>query len=262
VAHVTCAPGVAAFSLASDRAFPRHAHDQFGIGVIAEGAHRSWSGRGEVEARAGEVITVNPGEMHDGAPLAGAARRWRMLYVDPAIVSATCGAMCGGGPAEFARPAAAAPRVAACFAEAFAQATAPGSGSLATEEAVTRLILAALADLGPAPPRPVAAVPVIARAKTRLDDVPAEAITLAELAALCGLTIPQLLRGFSRTLGITPHAYQMQRRVRLAQAEIARGVTLAEAAAAAGFADQSHMTRAFSRQLALPPGRYRAALRG
>ncbi len=33
--------GVEAFVLLSDRSFPRHAHDQFGIGVLHSGAHRS-----------------------------------------------------------------------------------------------------------------------------------------------------------------------------------------------------------------------------
>ena len=32
--------------LVSARAFPRHAHDQFGLGVVISGAQRSWSGRG------------------------------------------------------------------------------------------------------------------------------------------------------------------------------------------------------------------------
>jgi AraC-like DNA-binding protein len=258
VAHATCAAGLSAMSLASDRAFPRHAHDQYGIGVIEHGAHRSWSGRGQVEARAGEVITVNPGEVHDGAPLAGTSRRWRMLYLDPRLVSAAW----DGGPAEFARPAAAAPRTAACFAHAFAMATTPAAESLAVEEAVARLLVVALSELGDAGPRRAGPPPPIARARARLDEAPAETVTLAALAALSGVTVPQLLRGFSRTLGMTPHAYLMQRRVRFAQAEIARGVPLAEAAASAGFADQSHMTRAFTRQLGLPPGRFRAALRG
>ncbi len=30
---------------------------------------------------------VNPGEMHDGTPVGGAARGWRILYLDPALVA-------------------------------------------------------------------------------------------------------------------------------------------------------------------------------
>src|SRR3546814_19206 len=69
----------------SDRSFARHAHDTFGIGLITEGAQRSWSGRGAVEAACGQLITVNPGEVHDGKPV-GPARSWSMLYLSPRLV--------------------------------------------------------------------------------------------------------------------------------------------------------------------------------
>ena len=42
------------------------------------------------------------------------------------------------------------------------------------------------------------------------------------------------------------------------KAEIARGISLADAAYGAGFADQSHMTRHFKSRFGLTPGRYAA----
>lgn len=69
----SCLPGVEVVSLVSARTFPRHAHDQFGLGVVRAGGHASWSGRGAVEARPGDVIAVSPEEMHDGASV-GALR--------------------------------------------------------------------------------------------------------------------------------------------------------------------------------------------
>ncbi|HEX7391267.1 MAG TPA: AraC family ligand binding domain-containing protein, partial [Acidiphilium sp.] len=74
-------------TLFTNHRFPRHAHDDFGIGVVASGAQRSWSGIGEVEARAGNIITVNPGEIHDGIPFGDRPRGWRMLYFDPVLVA-------------------------------------------------------------------------------------------------------------------------------------------------------------------------------
>ena len=69
-----------------------------------------------------------------------------------------------------------------------------------------------------------------------------------------------LLRGFFRATGATPHAYILQRRVRLARQLLAAGEELTEASARAGFADQSHMTRAFVRQLGVTPARYRSSV--
>jgi hypothetical protein len=85
--HRSTVRGVETITLVSTHHFPRHSHDQFGIGVIAFGAQRSWSGVGPVSASAGEVITVNPGEIHDGVPLGGDARGWRMIYFDPDLVA-------------------------------------------------------------------------------------------------------------------------------------------------------------------------------
>ena len=56
--------GVTAVQADSHHIFPRHFHDQFGIGTVERGAQKSLSGRGIVEAIAGDTITVNPGEVH------------------------------------------------------------------------------------------------------------------------------------------------------------------------------------------------------
>ena len=69
--------------LASNHSFPRHTHDEYGIGVVLSGAQRSWSGVGAVESLPGDVISVNPGELHDGYPIRGHIRRWRIIYFDP-----------------------------------------------------------------------------------------------------------------------------------------------------------------------------------
>ena len=78
--------GIEAVFADSRHSFARHTHETYGIGLIERGAQKSASGRGLVEAAAGNTITVNPGEVHDGAPLGDAPRAWRMLYLEPAIV--------------------------------------------------------------------------------------------------------------------------------------------------------------------------------
>ena len=112
-------------------------------------------------------------------------------------------------------------------------------------------------------PTPAAdrAVPTIAPARDRRDDAPELPTSLAELAALTGLSRYQFLRAVSRQVGTTPYAYLMQRRVWHARRLLATGVPPSEAAAATGFADQSHLTRAFVRQYGVTPGAFRTAAR-
>jgi AraC-like DNA-binding protein len=104
-------------------------------------------------------------------------------------------------------------------------------------------------------------VGLIQRAKARIDDDPSAAVTLAGLAAEASLSRFQLLRGFARYTGLPPHAYLIQRRISLAGRLIAQGTPLADAAVGAGFADQSHMTRAFSRAFGVTPAHYATAVR-
>ncbi|WP_207419867.1 helix-turn-helix transcriptional regulator [Roseomonas haemaphysalidis] len=242
-----------------DHSFPRHAHDGFGIGVLTEGAHRSWSGIGHVEAVAGDVITVNPGEMHDGDPVRGAARSWRMLYLDPSLVAQALRQELRW-EAEITRPVLHDPLVATLFEQLFVALTEPIPDALGTEEGLLRLLALLLARHGSRPLPVAGPPPPVALALRRLAEAPERPATLTELAALSGVSRFQLLRGFARAVGVTPHAYLLQQRVRLAQRLLAAGQRPAEAAAGAGFPDQSHLTRAFRRQLGVTPARYRAAV--
>ena len=66
-----------------------------------------------------------------------------------------------------------------------------------------------------------------------------------------------LVRAFRREAGLTPHRFQLQNRVRKGQRLLAGPVTVAEAAAAAGFCDQSHFDRQFKRLVGLTPAAYK-----
>src|SRR5262249_7959507 len=236
--------GIEVMTLVSNHHFPRHTHDQFGIGVIAFGAHRSWSAVGSVNAAAGDVIMVNPGEMHDGMPLDGNKRGWRMIYFEPALAVREVEEEIIG-QVEIVRPVACDPVLAQHFARLFACLVAPQSDRLARDENLLRSLVYLLRQHGTARPTSPSPSPCVAKAIRRLDSSPDTSVSLAELAALSGVSRFQLLRGFAREIGITPHAYLVQRRVCLAKQLLASGRTPAQAAIQAGFADQSHMTRAF-----------------
>jgi AraC-like DNA-binding protein len=254
-------PGVEATAARSRRVFPRHTHDTFGIGLISGGAQASRSGRGMVEAGAGDVITVNPGEVHDGSPLGDASRSWRMLYLDPALVADSLSEIGEGrAPAyEFTQPVLRRPGVAARFARLFFTLTKGAGGGVAIgwEEQLLVLLAEVMCEGGRQPEPPP---PSIATVRSMLDDDPAAPTTLSDMARQCGLSRFQVLRGFERATGLTPHAYLVQRRVSLARRLIAGGLSLAEAAVASGFADQSHMTRVFVRRHGITPGAFAAAL--
>ena len=254
----TIVPGVEAVSILSDRTFPRHSHDEFGIGILVEGGQESWSGRGLVEARAGDVITVNPGELHDGIGRPGHARHWRMLFLSPAAIMNLL--ELPDRTFELERPVLRRSDARVAVATAVAAATSDHPDADRIVEALTLAVHGASGRVvAPEGDRLHRVSPPVARVIERIEadaDLP---LSLADHAATAGLGRYQVLRRFAREVGTTPHAYLMQHRVKLARRAIAAGSPLAEAALAAGFADQSHMTRAFARQLGVSPGSYRAS---
>ena len=249
--------GVESMSATTARSFPRHTHDEYGIGIIDLGGHASWSGRGRVEAGPGGFISVNPGEVHDGHALGRRPRSWRILYFEPAALDALQADVTGGEVRfEFSQPVFDDRALRASFEWAFAHARQTDPDAMACESAVLELV----AGLRAHSSRPRRSDPPanddLRRARARLDEDPANAVTLAELARECSLSRFQLLRAFTRAFGLPPHAYLMQRRLAFARRLLRTRMAPAEVAAAAGFSDQSHLTRCFARQFGVTPGRY------
>jgi AraC family transcriptional regulator, arabinose operon regulatory protein len=76
---------------------------------------------------------------------------------------------------------------------------------------------------------------------------------LQELASRVGLSYFRLSHLFAENMGITLRQYQMWRKLRKAISLSRRNYSLAELAAASGFADAAHFTRAFAQLHAAPP---------
>jgi AraC-like DNA-binding protein len=83
-------------------------------------------------------------------------------------------------------------------------------------------------------------------------------VRLREAAAIAGLHETHFSRAFRRHVGMTANAYRARTRLRLASKMLLTTTEpIARIALSAGFGDQSHLTRAFSRSLGLSPAGYR-----
>lgn len=86
----------------------------------------------------------------------------------------------------------------------------------------------------------------------------ADDISLANIAQACNLSRGYFIKAFRATTGLTPHQWLQQRRVELAQSMMLdSSSSIAEIAAACGFADQSHLTRVFTRLVGESPAAWR-----
>ncbi len=99
----------------------------------------------------------------------------------------------------------------------------------------------------------------VRRAKQFLDEHYADRVPLRDLAQLTGLSPFHLHRSFCRNVGMPPHAYQVQLRIRHARSFLRSGREISDTASATGFVDQSHFTYAFKRMMGVTPGQYARA---
>ena len=94
------------------------------------------------------------------------------------------------------------------------------------------------------------------RALQHIEQHLGQPLSLAELAALAGLSVWRFATVFRQQMGLSPHRYICRLRVELAQALIRAGMPPATVASEAGFYDQSHLSRHFKNVFGMTPGQY------
>lgn len=243
--------------------FARHRHEELVIAVTERGAGRFIT-RGLRDFGTPQTIWVfNPGEAHEGGVADPTGWCYRGFYLEAEALTRLAEQLGRGSLAEsWFRDVVLRDPATADLLVAAHRALKARHGRLAQDSlfllALGRL-LARHAGQGPAEPRarphPVGAALEALRAD------PAADWTLDRLAALAGLSPFHFLRCFRQALGLPPHAYLTQLRLKRARERLAAGDAPAEAALAAGFYDQSHLVRVFKRCYGITPGQYVAALR-
>lgn len=242
-------------------AYAPHAHDTYAIGTIELGCE-IWHARGRrLYAGAGDIVMNHPLDVHDGAPSEG-GYRYRMSYPSVALMQELAASLSGRdqiGTPFFAEPVTRDPEGAALFAAAHRLLEDEGD-ALAGEEALLRAYACMLGRHADLSVRPVGreAGPVAA-AKAMIEACHDEDLALADLAKVAGLPRHHLIRAFRRETGLTPHAWLIDVRVRRARERLRRGEAPGEVAAATGFCDQAHLTRAFKARYGVTPGVFRTA---
>jgi AraC-like DNA-binding protein len=235
-----------------DYAYPPHCHDTWTVLIVDAGAisydldsrHRGASGR--------SVSILPPGVIHDGRPADGAPGfRKRNLYLEHAFLPERL-----VGPAvdrtNLDDPALHAAVAGLHDALVVDEGPLDGEARLAL---IGERIAAHLAPRAATPPR-AAEGAVADRLRQLLDARLAENVTLREAAAVLDRSVPHLVRSFTRTYGVSPHAYVIGRRIDAARARLLGGARPADVAADLGFHDQAHFTRHFRRHTSVTPGRY------
>jgi AraC family transcriptional regulator len=96
------------------------------------------------------------------------------------------------------------------------------------------------------------------RAKEFLAAHCADDFSLVDVARACGLSRGHFTRAFRVATGLTPHQWLQRYRIDKAKDQLLnRALSIADIAVSCGFADQSHLTRVFSRLVGDSPAAWR-----
>lgn len=242
--------------------YDRHTHDGYVIALITEGCERVRIGRQEVLAPAGSVLVVNPEEWHDGQ--AGAEQGWayRTFYPSVALLSEIAAELGRPHVPLFPQALLDDPELVRLLTAAHAESTSPEATRAETSllTALRRLILQHGDNDRPTEPLDRSGSQRrFSRYKQVIEDGLADEIDLQGLATAAGVTRFQVIRDFKKLTGSTPATFIRDRRLRRANRLIQEGASLADAAFAAGFADQSHLSRSFRAVHGITPGMFQKA---
>jgi len=234
------------------KAYAMHRHDTYAVGSTLAGVQSFNYRRSRRDSLPGHTIVLHPDEAHDGQAGTDEGFQYRMIYVEPALFQAVLQGRAlpfieGGVTTDS--------RLAAATRNLLQDVEAPLE-PLEYSEAIAELALALETVAGTPARRPKGDFLAAQRAHDYLHAHRAQVITLDDLEAATGRDRWSLSHDFRMFYGTSPYRFQTMRRLDMVRCMLVRRTSLADAAAAAGFADQSHMTRHFAKTFGLTPGRW------
>jgi AraC-like DNA-binding protein len=243
-----------------------HFHDEYLVCAQLRGRERCHVGGRAEEFAAGEVVLINPQQVHTGNSAAAEDLEWISLYLDRTRVRELADAVeAPTASPEFTVVKAPAPTLVGRLAElaALVRARAP---ALEVDTALHQVVLHTFGEFSNLR-RPFVRGTQrvghrrIARAVEWIRALPSDrnpaAIRLDELAAVAGLSKYHFLRQFTRVVGMTPGAYLRTLRLCHAARRLRTSdLPIADVARSAGFADHPSFSRAFARHMGVTPREY------
>jgi AraC-like DNA-binding protein len=242
--------------------YSRHTHDEYAVAVTERGT-LTFTCRGAARlAPPGSFSLINPGEPTDGRSATGRHYTYRMMYVEPGALARlldhdSIGLRSSHLPL-FRSPIVEDPSLAAEYLRLH---RALETQSLGVLEAESRMLSFLTILVGRYADGRIGApdnhhTPLVRSIRQYLEAHFYEDPSLSDLSELTGVGRFALLRQFRREVGLPPHGYLTQVRLREARRQLLAGQSPALVAADVGFVDQSHLTKRFRSAFGITPGQY------
>lgn len=243
------------------QSFAKHIHEGFAIGVIEAGALRfSYRGKTNI-ATPGCINLVIPGEAHDGTALSEEGWTYRMFYLDSKLLEQAAAELSGkDGRMPFFADGVIKDDTMANFIKRVHCSLEKAVLPLVEQESMLLSLLTEFISRHARERLPVKTARkdhrAVQIAREYIEETYDRNFSLRELSAVCHLSSFHLLRIFRERLGVPPHAYLKQVRIKRAKELLAKGRSMAFVAQETGFTDQSHFAKQFKQITGITPKKY------
>jgi AraC-like DNA-binding protein len=236
----------------SGHGYELHRHDTYAIGRTLAGV-QSFQYRGSRRnSLPGGTLVLHPDEAHDGEAGTDIGFQYRMMYIEPALIQQ----ILGGQPLPFIKTGLSTdPRLFAAT-DVLMRSLDDPLDPLEEQDALFDLAHALNGVSGVNGQRQHFDYVAAERAREFMHSALDHTVTLDELAQHSGRDRWSLSRDFRLLFGTSPYRYLTMRRLDLVRSLLMQGQSLVSAALIAGFTDQSHMTRQFSKTYGMSPARW------
>jgi AraC-like DNA-binding protein len=244
----------------SGNAYENHCHSTYAIGVTDSGL-QSYDYRGATRiSTPGSVMVLHPDELHNGRAGSDVGFGYRMIYIDPALISEAVRQITGHPcPLPFIKETVSHnPLIYAAVALASASDSFDKDSLVADE--ITLMLANGLiaADKQCINPKRLAHLNFSAVEDVReyLNVNLTRVVRSSELEKLSGMTRYELSRQFRKIVGTSPYRYSVNRRVAQAKSLLALQQRSLDIAFELGFSDQAHFIRTFKSTVGITPGKF------
>lgn len=236
--------------------FAPHSHDELMIGVMHAGVKSFRCGSSRESAAPGNLVVVNPGEMHTGERKQGRELIYTALYLSQTALAAML-ARPRGDCFIIRQTVIDDPEIWQCL-DAAQRLAIAGDDAAATEEAMTCgvSLLFERFGVGRLVHSEAGCPKAVDRAVQFLQARACDHINLEDASRASGVGPFHLIRLFQKHVGLTPYAYLTQLRIAKSRQLLRLGEPVAQVALDVGFADQAHFTKRFKQFTGTTPALY------
>lgn len=238
--------------------FPNHFHEYFVIGFMEGGKRHLCCGGQEYELCKNDLVLFNPRDSHFCAPVDGEILDYRALNISQQVMEHAVWEITGQRSfPHFTETIIRNSELASSVAEVY-RGIVEKAPRLEKEEAFFFLLEQVLQDhaVYGGQRRQAEKDGEMQELCAYMEERFAENISLDQLVRMTRRSKSCLLRAFTKEFGISPYRYLQAVRIDKAKKFLEQGIPPAEAAAMAGFADQSHFSNFFKTFIGLTPKQY------